>query len=214
MLYATAILNNYGVLAQHESEYEIMRIGYILNAGAMGGYGEPMTEPDPAEWLQVTALSNYVWKYPFLGYPVADPYSTFITSEKGVRWIFGRKEHTNSTDWINLKNLQVLSMIGSQIKEVGYNKTYGNYVKTACIVRYNDKLYWVKIKYSHLSLIYVKVGQSVLKGMILGIQGNTGRTTQRKGDPFSGVHLDLEIEIDGVFVNPFSNAIINRKCEP
>ena len=215
LLYFSLIVTDYQTIRQHESEYEIMKLGYILNAGAMGGYGEPMTAPDPAEWLQATGLLKYKWKYPYLGYPVADPNDAFITSEKGWRWIFGQKEHVNSTDWICLTNLQVLSMIGSHIKEVEYNdRVYGNYIKTACIVKYLDRIYQVEIKYSHLSMIYVKKNQSVLKGMIIGVQGNTGRTTKRKDRPFSGVHLDLEIKIDGVYVNPFSNAIINKKIEP
>lgn len=51
-------------------------------------------------------------------------------------------------------------------------------------------------EYSHLSEIYVVPGQFIMQGDVLGMSGNTGRST--------GPHVHWEIAINGVWVNPLT----------
>ena len=50
--------------------------------------------------------------------------------------------------------------------------------------------------YAHMSAVYVRAGQQVAKGEVLGMMGSTGRST--------GVHLHIEIRKDGAALNPLA----------
>lgn len=65
--------------------------------------------------------------------------------------------------------------------------TYGN---EALI----DHGYGITTKYAHLSALYVKLGEEVRRGQIIGLVGVTGRTT--------GPHLHYEVLVYGTAVNP------------
>lgn len=75
---------------------------------------------------------------------------------------------------------------GSKVKVIedgiitftGYHESAGNYIK----VRHNNGMY---SRYLHLSKILVKEGQKVVQGEVIGLVGNTGRST--------GPHLHFEI---------------------
>ena len=57
-----------------------------------------------------------------------------------------------------------------------------------------DHGYSYKTVYAHLSRIFVKPGQKVLRGQIIGYVGNTGKTTSP--------HLHYEVRKNGVPLNP------------
>ena len=73
------------------------------------------------------------------------------------------------------------------VKEVGKNKTYGNYV----IVDHGEG---VETMYGHCSKLLVKKGAKVAGGTTIAKVGSTGLST--------GNHLHLEVRVDGERVDP------------
>lgn len=72
-------------------------------------------------------------------------------------------------------------------KYSGWNRGYGKHI---IIDHGNNK----KTLYGHLSKNFVKVGQKVSKGEVIGMMGTTGRST--------GVHLHFEVRFGSSLVNP------------
>ena len=74
------------------------------------------------------------------------------------------------------------------------DKGYGNYVTV-------KDSYGGLHRYSHLNNSYVKVGQNITPGAIVGGMGNTGSTYSLHGG--TGSHLDYRIkDLYGKYVNP------------
>ena len=73
------------------------------------------------------------------------------------------------------------------VEIAGFSPSAGNWV----VIDHGNG---IKAKYMHHSSIRVAVGQKVRKGEQIGNMGSTGQST--------GVHLHLQIELNGVPVNP------------
>lgn len=103
----------------------------------------------------------------------------FIYPAAGHNW--GRIHASNGIDISNAKGGPIYAAASGKIilaDGSGYNGGYGKYIK---IQHPNG----VVTLYGHLSKIYVSNGQSVEQGAVIGMMGNTGRST--------GTHLHFEV---------------------
>ena len=122
--------------------------------------------------------------YPSITYPLK---SIKVTSPYGYR----RDPFTGKLSWHNgldlrAKNEPAYAMMNGIVEKVGYNNRSGNYVT----LRHGN----YRVSYCHLSSIIVRKGERVFPGIIVGVTGNTGRST--------GSHLHLTCKKDGKSFNP------------
>lgn len=109
-----------------------------------------------------------------------------ITSPFVLRW-GGEKHH----------GIDIAGNIGDPIfaaesgfaSLVSYNSIYGNYMKL-------NHGKGVETLYGHCDVMFIKEGEYVTKGQIIGKIGNTGRST--------GPHLHFEVRVNGKADNPLN----------
>jgi murein DD-endopeptidase MepM/ murein hydrolase activator NlpD len=77
-------------------------------------------------------------------------------------------------------------MLHGIVHKVGYDKRSGIFVT----LRHGD----ITVSYCHLSKVAVRKGDQVAAGTIVGITGNTGRST--------GEHLHITCKLKGKYVDP------------
>ena len=122
--------------------------------------------------------------YPSITYPLK---SIKVTSPYGYR----RDPFTGKLSWHNgldlrAKNEPAYAMMDGIVEKVGYDNRSGNYVT----LKHGN----YHVSYCHLSSVIVGKGERVFSGTIVGVTGNTGRST--------GCHLHLTCKKDGKSVNP------------
>ncbi|NNE56252.1 MAG: peptidoglycan DD-metalloendopeptidase family protein [Flavobacteriales bacterium] len=111
------------------------------------------------------------------------PFRGRITSNFG--WRDGR--HHNGIDIKLYKGDPVKVAFEGVVRIARYSRSYGNVV----VVRHNNGL---ETLYAHLSARKVKTGDHVESGAVIGLGGNTGRST--------GSHLHFEARYLGEAINP------------
>lgn len=92
----------------------------------------------------------------------------------------------NGTDFAVGIGTKVYSIGDGIVKFAGYHPAAGNYI----VIKHGRKY---TTRYLHLSKIYVKKGQRIKMGRLIGKSGNSGRST--------GPHLHYEFHIYGKAVN-------------
>ena len=110
--------------------------------------------------------------------------STRITSPFGPRW---RRMHNGLDLKVNIGDTIVAAFDG-KVRIVKYERRgYGKYV----VIRHDNGLETI---YGHLSKQLVEENQLVKAGEVIGLGGNTGRST--------GSHLHFETRFLGIAINP------------
>lgn len=82
---------------------------------------------------------------------------------------------------------RIIAPADAKVIKVSKDKYLGIYIKL-------EHTGQIKTLYGHLAVASVKTGQTVKRGDVIGIMGNTGRST--------GTHLHYGILVDGKYVNP------------
>ena len=122
--------------------------------------------------------------------PLSWPVNGRVDSEYGLRrspWNRARREYHDGIDIGSLPGTPIKSPSAGTVVAASAHGGYGKNVML-------DHGYGVKSRYAHLKKIDVKMGQRVEKGEVLGLVGNTGRST--------GPHLHYEVLVQDKPVNP------------
>lgn len=110
--------------------------------------------------------------------------STRITSPFGPRW---RRMHKGIDIKVNVGD-SIVAAFDGKVRIVKYERRgYGKYI----VIRHSNGLETV---YGHLSKQLVEENQVVKAGELIGLGGNTGRST--------GSHLHFETRFLGIAINP------------
>lgn len=140
----------------------------------------PLQKTDSVDNKTKQWISSYTgFTYPLKSIKVTSPYG------------YRRDPFTGKLSWHNgldlrAKNEPAYAMMDGIVEKVGYDNRSGNYVT----LRHGN----YHVSYCHLSSIIVRKGESVFPGIIVGVTGNTGRST--------GSHLHLTCKKDGKSINP------------
>ena len=97
----------------------------------------------------------------------------------------GKKKFHNGID-LYARSAKVYAMMSGKVLNVGQDKVSGKYVT----LQHGS----FTVSYCHLSRVSVSKGQVVKVGEVVGITGNTGRST--------GEHLHITIRQKGEYINP------------
>jgi murein DD-endopeptidase MepM/ murein hydrolase activator NlpD len=96
----------------------------------------------------------------------------------------------------------VVSAADGEVVLSGGNPSTGYGIRVHIKHLTNDGQYLCNTTYNHLSKVYVKIGQKVMAGQAIGLEGSTGSST--------GNHLHFEVKLpDGKFIDP--EPLINGK---
>ena len=109
---------------------------------------------------------------------------------------FGYRKHPIHNTWIFHEGIDISAIIGSSIRATSSGVVYDI---TESDVGYGNKIilnhkYGYSTLYAHLDKFNVNIGDSIIKGDIIGYVGNTGTST--------GSHLHYEIRHNDIKLDP------------
>ncbi len=126
--------------------------------------------------------------------PSIRPVEGWVTSRFGYRIspFTGQKEFHTGLDIANRIGTKLVATANGRVSYASRKRHYGNLIIL-------DHGFGRVTKYGHLKKILVKRGQKVKRGDVIGLLGNTGRST--------GPHVHYEVRINGAPVNPLQYII-------
>lgn len=171
------------IITSNEANLALIKLGNLPATSFYDDFDEstvfqivPENEFPESQVIKIESDSLGIYTHPKMGQ---------INSKYG--WRDGRMH--KGID-INLnKGDAVVAAFDGMVRIAQLKGAYGNVV----IIRHYNGLETV---YAHLSKIKVKPGQVVLSGQLIGLGGNTGRS--------SGPHLHFEVRFKGQALNPSS----------
>jgi len=171
------------ILVSNEANLAVVKYGQLPATNFYDDFDEstvfnitPDTEFPESQIINIESDSLGIYHHPRIG-PVNSKFG----------WRDGRMH--KGID-INLhKGDPIVAAFDGMVRIAHLKGAYGNVV----IIRHYNGLETV---YAHLSKIKVKPGQVVLAGQLIGLGGNTGRS--------SGPHLHFEVRFKGQALNPSS----------
>lgn len=153
---------------------ELERTGYIN-----GAKGEVISTSHRLSDSLYSKMNNISVSYPLEKMKVTSPYGMRKDPMTGIY-----KKH-NGVD-LRARKAMVYSMFPGIVHKVGYDERSGNYV----IIHHGE----IAVSYCHLSKILIIKGSRVHAHEVIGISGNTGRST--------GEHLHVTCKMKGTYINP------------
>jgi murein DD-endopeptidase MepM/ murein hydrolase activator NlpD len=92
-------------------------------------------------------------------------------------------------DWAVNTGTKIKASERGVVELAYYSQSYGYNI----LIRHNSK---IQTRYAHMNKLYVKQGDKVKKGQVIGLSGSTGQST--------GPHLHFEFIKNGIKINPLS----------
>lgn len=123
--------------------------------------------------------------------PSIIPSQGFITSRFGYRMspFTGSKRQHKGLDIAAAVGTKIVASADGKVVFADRDGAYGLCVEI-------DHGNGIKTRYAHMSKISVKVGNTIKRGGLVGLVGNTGRST--------GAHLHYEVMVNGVHTDPLA----------
>lgn len=167
-----------------KQKLEFTNMGSYVKVSAVKARKITSLDPDDADVdllksatfkIDLKEIEKEHWSYPLAGAHVISPY--------GRR---GKRRHSG-VDIKTRPNDRVLAAFDGVVTQSGPYYGYGNYI----VIRH---AYGFSTCYSHQSRNYVRKGQKVKAGQVIGLTGRTGRATTP--------HLHFEVRFKGRAINP------------
>ncbi len=175
--YESDINNKEKVIREYEEEIKAQEEEIKMLEAAV------MEEKKQLLASMVITYDGGVFKFPLETY-------TRISSEYGTRPdpILGVERFHNGVDFAAPKGTAIYAAYDGKVVAAAYSTSMGNYV----MIDHGSGLYTI---YMHASALYVKKGDTVVRGEKIAAVGSTGRST--------GNHLHFSVRLDGQYVSPW-----------